>query len=49
MDTFVTRAVTVEATGPRALNGNYDGEDFSGYKVQFDCVPGALKLATYKN
>ena len=49
MDTFVTRAVTVEATGSRALNGNYDGEDFSGYKVQFDCVPGALKLATYKN
>ena len=49
MDTFVTRAVMVEATGSRALNGNYDGEDFSGYKVQFDCVPGALKLATYKN
>ena len=49
MDTFVTRAVTVEATGSRALNGNYDGEDFSGYKVEFDCVPGSLKLAFYKN
>ena len=36
-------------TGSRALNGNYDGEDFSGYKVEFDCVPGSLKLAFYKN
>ena len=48
IDTFVTTRITVEATGPRALNGNYDGEDFSGYKVDFDCVPGALKLAFYK-
>lgn len=48
IDTFVTTRITVEATGPRALNGNFDGEDFSGYKVDFDCVPGALKLAFYK-
>jgi diacylglycerol kinase family enzyme len=47
MDTFVTTRITVEAAGSRALNGNYDGEDFSGYKVDFDCVPGSLNLAFY--
>ncbi len=47
IDTFVTTELTVEATGTRDLNGNYDGEDFSGHKVTFECVPGALKLAHY--
>lgn len=48
VDTFTTDAITVEATGLRDLNGNYDGEDFSGHKVVFECVPGSLKLALYK-
>lgn len=47
IDTFVTTTITVEATGERDLNGNYDGEDFFGHKVVFECVPGALKLASY--
>ncbi|MBR3247054.1 MAG: hypothetical protein IKG03_01495 [Clostridiales bacterium] len=46
-DVFVTTRLTVEATGSRDLNGNYDGEDFSGHKVSFECYPGALKLAIY--
>lgn len=46
-DVFVTTSLTVEATGSRDLNGNYDGEDFSGHKVSFECYPGALKLAVY--
>jgi len=46
-DVFVTTKLTVEATGSRDLNGNYDGEDFSGHKVDFECFPGALKLAVY--
>ena len=47
IDNFVTTVVTVEATGSRDLNGNYDGEDFSGHKVSFECVPGSIKLAIY--
>jgi len=47
VDTFVTTKIVVEATGSRDLNGNYDGEDFSGHKVSFECFPGALKLAVY--
>ena len=47
IDNFVTTNVTVEATGSRDLNGNYDGEDFSGQKVTFECVPGAIKLALF--
>ncbi|WP_034449020.1 diacylglycerol/lipid kinase family protein [Butyrivibrio sp. AE2032] len=47
VDTFVTTRITVEATGTKDLNGNYDGEDFSGHKVSFECYPGALKLAVY--
>lgn len=47
VDTFVTTTLTVEATGSRDLNGNYDGEDFSGHKVSFECYPGAIKLALY--
>ena len=47
IDTFTTTALTVTATGARDLNGNYDGEDFSGHKVTFECVPGALKLAIF--
>ena len=46
-DVFVTTAITVEATGSRDLNGNYDGEDFSGHKVSFECYPGAIRLALY--
>ena len=46
-DVFVTTKLTVEATGSRDLNGNYDGEDFSGHKVDFECHPGALRLASY--
>ncbi len=46
-DTFVTTKLTVEATGTRDLNGNYDGEDFSGHKVVFECYPGAIRLALY--
>ena len=46
-DTFVTTRLTVEATGSRDLNGNYDGEDFSGHKVSFECYPGAIRLALY--
>lgn len=49
VDTFVTTSITIEATGINELNGNYDGEDFSGHKVLFECVPGALKLVSYKN
>lgn len=47
IDNFVTTVVTVEATGSRDLNGNYDGEDFSGHRVTFECVPGSIKLAIY--
>lgn len=47
IDNFVTTFLTVTATGARDLNGNYDGEDFSGHKVTFECVPGALKLAIF--
>ena len=47
IDNFVTTSVTVTATGARDLNGNYDGEDFSGHKVTFECVPGAIRLAIY--
>ena len=47
VDTFVTTKLTVEATGARDLNGNYDGEDFSGHKVTFECFPGAIRLAVY--
>ena len=47
VDSFVTDAITAEATGSRDLNGNYDGEDFSGHKVTFECCPGAIKLAVY--
>ena len=46
-DVFVTTKLTVEATGARDLNGNYDGEDFSGHKVTFECFPGAIRLALY--
>ncbi len=46
-DVFVTTKLTVESTGARDLNGNYDGEDFSGHKVDFECCPGAIKLALY--
>lgn len=46
-DTFVTTKITVEATGSRDLNGNYDGEDFSGHKVVFESYPGAIRLAFY--
>lgn len=46
-DVFVTTTITVEATGSRDLNGNYDGEDFSGHKVSFECYPGAIRLALY--
>lgn len=46
-DVFVTTRLTVEATGARDLNGNYDGEDFSGHKVSFECYPGAIRLALY--
>ena len=46
-DVFVTTKITVEATGARELNGNYDGEDFSGHKVDFECYPGAIRLALY--
>ena len=48
IDTFQVTSITVEATGDRPLNGNYDGEDFSGRKVVFTCEPGALNLAFYK-
>ena len=48
VDAFVTTSITVEATGSRDLNGNYDGEDFSGHKVSFECVPGALRLACFE-
>ena len=47
IDNFETTFLTVTATGARDLNGNYDGEDFSGHKVTFECVPGALKLAIF--
>ena len=47
VDCFRTTEITVEATGYRDLNGNYDGEDFSGRKVRFTCVRGALNLAFY--
>ena len=47
IDNFVTTFITVTATGARDLNGNYDGEDFSGHKVTFECVHGALKLAIF--
>ncbi|MBR3463818.1 MAG: hypothetical protein IKH23_01960 [Clostridiales bacterium] len=47
VDCFRTTEITVEATGYRDLNGNYDGEDFSGRKVKFTCVKGALNLAFY--
>lgn len=46
-DVFVTTKLTVEATGSVDLNGNYDGEDFSGHKVVFECYPAALSLAHY--
>ena len=48
IDTFQVDSLSVEATGEKDLNGNYDGEDFSGRKVEFTCVRGALKLAFYK-
>ncbi len=47
IDSFVTTRITVESTGSRDLNGNYDGEDFSGHKVSFECYPGAIRLAIY--
>ena len=48
IDTFQVTSIVVEAAGEKDLNGNYDGEDFSGRKVEFTCVPGALNLAFYK-
>lgn len=48
IDTFQVDSITVEATGDKPLNGNYDGEDFSGRKVVFTCESGALALAFYK-
>ena len=48
IDTFQVTSITVESTGEKDLNGNYDGEDFSGRKVEFTCVPKALGLAFYK-
>lgn len=47
MDIFETTRLTIEATGSRDLNGNYDGEDFSGHKVTFECCPGSLRLVLY--
>ena len=47
IDNFVTTAITVTATGNRDLNGNYDGEDFSGRSVVFECVPKSLRIAKY--
>lgn len=47
MDIFDTSSLTIEALGDKELNGNYDGEDFSGYKVTFECCPGTLRLALY--
>ena len=47
MDIFETTELTVEATGSRDLNGNYDGEDFSGHRITFECCPGSLRLALY--
>ena len=47
IDNFATTEITVTATGGRELNGNYDGEDFSGRKVVFECVPGSLQIAKY--
>ena len=48
VDTFQVTSLSVEATGDKDLNGNYDGEDFSGRRVEFTCVPKALGLAFYK-
>lgn len=47
IDCFRTTEITIEATGYRDLNGNYDGEDFSGRKVKLTCVKDALNLAFY--
>ncbi len=47
IDNFVPTSITVKATGRRELNGNYDGEDFAGAKVVFECVPSSLKIAKF--
>lgn len=47
VDSFKTNKIVVEATGSRDLNGNYDGEDFSGHKVVFECHPSAIRLAIF--
>ncbi|MCH4154498.1 MAG: hypothetical protein LKF32_07635 [Mageeibacillus sp.] len=47
IDSFEVTSVDVTATSEKRLNGNYDGEDFSGVSVRFTCVPGALNLVYY--
>ena len=46
-DCFQCTKITVEAPKDKVLLGNYDGEDFSGNKIDFTLVPKSLRLMFY--
>ena len=46
-DCFQCSKITVEAPKDKILMGNYDGEDFSGNRIEFTLVPNSLRLMLY--
>ncbi len=46
-DCFQCSKITVEAPANKILLGNYDGEDFSGNRIEFTLVPDSLRLMFY--
>ncbi|MBO4460828.1 MAG: hypothetical protein J5778_09260 [Clostridiales bacterium] len=46
-DNFQCSRITIEAPKDKILLGNYDGEDFSGNRIEFTLVPDSLRLMLY--
>lgn len=47
VDSFQCSRITVTAPKDKILLGNYDGEDFSGNRIDFTLVPDSLRLMFY--